>query len=82
MKKTIGWIETALGFIVTIISILAMFSINNLVNIDATGIASDFGGMLDPLFEIIPFVAISYFVIVLLLGIFILLEGLSKLGKD
>jgi hypothetical protein len=82
MKKAIGWIETVLGFIITITSILAMISVNVLLDLDMSEIPSEINGMLDPLLSIIPLVAISYFVIVLLLGVFIFLEGLSKLEKN
>ncbi len=82
MKKIIGWVETILGFVVSIVSILAMITAKTMLTFNPEGLPSEISGMLDPILGAIPLVAISYFVIILLLGIFIFLEGLSKLDKN
>ncbi len=81
MKKFIGWIETILGFFISIASIAVIFSAKTLIKLESTDIPIDgVSESLDSIFALIPGVLIAYFVILLILGVFILLEGLSKLG--
>ena len=81
MKKIICWVETILGFFITLISAVAIFLSKTLIKLDSVDIPIDgVSESLNSIFAIIPGMIIAYFVIILILGIFILLEGLSKLG--
>ena len=93
MKKTIGWIETIIGFLVTIGGIIGLFAAKSITKIElpnsVTIPVEGSSDMVINLSEAIggisaaaPIIAVSYFMIVLLIGVLFLLEGLSKVGSE
>jgi hypothetical protein len=92
MKKTIGWIETIIGILVTIGGVVGLLAAKAIAKIDlpesitipvegASDIVINLSEAAAGLTSAAPMIAVSYFMIVLLIGILFLLEGLAKLGS-
>ena len=82
MKKIIGWIETLIGLVVALSSLAAMTLAKTFFSLDPFEVPIEgVSEALNSLFSVIPVLAIAYFLIILVLGVFIFLEGLSKIGN-
>ena len=93
IRKVAGWIELVIGFLVTIASIIGMLMAKSLTKINIPEsisvpiqgeevIIGGLGEILSKILIIIPAIIIAYSLIILVLGVHILLEGLSKLDSN